>query len=88
MSYRIGEKHFVLLPPLAFAAVGERTLQAASYVRLNSGALKMQEEDDFVPFVTWDPDDPTRKATEYSHLCEPMRVSLKAGDMMYLPTMW
>lgn len=50
--------------------------------------MKMQEEDEYVPFATWDPDDPNVRATKYSHLCEPIRVELKAGDMMYLPAMW
>jgi jumonji domain-containing protein 7 len=31
----IGEKHFTLLPPLAYACVGEKELAPASYVRLH-----------------------------------------------------
>lgn len=41
-----------------------------------------------VPFATWDPDIPEANATPYSHLAEPMRVSLEPGDMLYLPAMW
>ncbi|KAI0408233.1 cupin-like domain-containing protein [Xylaria palmicola] len=41
-----------------------------------------------VPFATWDPDTPDVCATPYSHLAEPMRVSLEPGDMLYLPAMW
>ncbi|KAI1111106.1 phospholipase A2 [Nemania sp. NC0429] len=41
-----------------------------------------------VPFATWDPDTPEVCATPYSHLAEPMRVSLEPGDMLYLPAMW
>ncbi|KAI1422131.1 phospholipase A2 [Xylaria sp. FL1777] len=41
-----------------------------------------------VPFATWDPDTPDVRATLYSHLAEPMRVSLEPGDMLYLPAMW
>ncbi|KAI0023537.1 phospholipase A2 [Xylariomycetidae sp. FL0641] len=41
-----------------------------------------------VPFATWDPDDPTANATPYSHLAQPMRVTLEPGDMLYLPALW
>ncbi|KAI0914062.1 phospholipase A2 [Ustulina deusta] len=41
-----------------------------------------------VPFATWDPDMPEVRATPYSHLAEPMRVSLGPGDILYLPAMW
>ncbi|KAI1326827.1 cupin-like domain-containing protein [Xylariaceae sp. FL0255] len=41
-----------------------------------------------VPFAIWDPDEPSRNATAYSHLAEPMRVTLEPGDMLYLPAMW
>ncbi|KAJ8119205.1 hypothetical protein ONZ43_g3803 [Nemania bipapillata] len=41
-----------------------------------------------VPFATWDPDTPDLRATPYSHLAKPMRVSLEPGDMLYLPAMW
>lgn len=41
-----------------------------------------------VPFATWDPDDPDARATPYSALARPMRVTLDPGDMLYLPAMW
>ncbi|KAI8625356.1 cupin-like domain-containing protein [Xylariaceae sp. FL1651] len=41
-----------------------------------------------VPFATWDPDKPEMRATPYSHLADPMRVTLEPGDMLYLPAMW
>lgn len=41
-----------------------------------------------VPFAIWDPDRPHENATRYSGLAQPMRVTLNAGDMLYLPCMW
>ena len=46
------------------------------------------ETDDPVPFATWDPDRPRDNTTPYSHLADPMRVTLEPGDMLYLPCMW
>lgn len=85
----VGEKHFVLLPPLAYSCVGERNLPPASYIRQN-GILKtaLDEDSKPVPFPTWDPDKPEEKPTKYSHLFQPMRVTLLAGDMLYLPALW
>lgn len=68
----IGQKHFVLLPPVAWAGVGERVLRGASYQRRVANPLEIspnlrsenggtgfdiiEEEGDGVPFATWDPD--------------------------------
>ncbi|KAJ9142741.1 JmjC domain-containing protein 7 [Pleurostoma richardsiae] len=41
-----------------------------------------------VPFATWDPDRPGECATAYSALARPVRVTLRPGDMLYLPAMW
>lgn len=96
-----GRKHFALLPPLFQPCVNERELQPATYVRRKDEgqqqgeeeaeglALRMDEAiDEKIPFATWDPDTPEVCATPYSHLAEPMRVSLEPGDMLYLPAMW
>ncbi|KAI0541041.1 cupin-like domain-containing protein [Xylaria digitata] len=97
-----GCKHFVLLPPLFQPCVNEQDLEPATYTRShtqggeNEGLiLRMDKTVDEnrdgtpkVPFATWDPDTPKVRATPYSHLAEPMRVSLEPGDMLYLPAMW
>ncbi|TVY48595.1 JmjC domain-containing protein [Lachnellula occidentalis] len=85
----IGQKHFVLLPPLAYACVNEKELSPASYVRgAGGGELVAQREDgDSVPFATWDPDG-LGEGTRYSSLARPVRVSLGKGDMLYLPALW
>ncbi|KAL7625793.1 hypothetical protein AAE478_005016 [Parahypoxylon ruwenzoriense] len=84
-----GRKHFVLLPALCQPCVNEQELVPASYARVGNGSLHLQREDgEEVPFAIWDPDDPTARATKYSHLAQPLRVTLEPGDMLYLPAMW
>jgi jumonji domain-containing protein 7 len=85
----IGTKHFVLLPPVAYPCVREENLPSGSYIR-QDGDLTIEEESgtDPMPFPTWDPDRPFLKATKYSHLARPVRVTLGPGDMLYLPALW
>jgi len=85
----IGQKHFVLLSPVSFACVAERELPSASYVRQNGG-FRLQPEGDghTVPFPTWDPDDVLVTPTKYSKFTQPLRLTLHAGDMLYLPKLW
>ena len=40
------------------------------------------------PVPIWDPDEPGRRATAYSRLSKASHVTLREGDMMYLPAMW
>ena len=85
----IGQKHFVLLPPLFSPCVGEQDLTPASYIR-EDGMLKIEQEHErqAVPFPTWDPDFADQRPTKYSHLARPVRVTLEAGDILYLPALW
>ncbi|OTA67923.1 putative pla2g4b [Hypoxylon sp. EC38] len=83
-----GRKHFVLLPTLCQPCVNEQELPPASYLRTENGLHLQKEDGDKVPFAIWDPDDPTTRATKYSHLARPLRVTLQPGDMFYLPAMW
>lgn len=85
----VGEKHFVLLPPLAHPCIGEKSLQPASYARSNNRLIIIEEKDRAaIPFPTWDPDEPTKRPTKYAGLIQPMRVTLKPGDILYLPAAW
>lgn len=85
----IGRKHFVLLPPLSSPCVREQDLIGASYIRDN-GELKiaLDKGSPAVPFPTWDPDVPGHMPTKYSKFAQPIRVTLEAGDMLYLPALW
>ncbi|KAH6649145.1 putative phospholipase [Truncatella angustata] len=85
-----GQKHFVLLPALCQPCINEQELRPATYVR-QGGDLVLQMDDGAdggVPFAIWDPDRPHAKRTKYSHLAQPVRVTLDPGDMLYLPAMW
>ncbi|KAH6892009.1 putative pla2g4b [Thelonectria olida] len=85
----LGRKHFVLFPSLCHPFVNEQPLLPATYTRTKDGlALQMDANGEAVPFATWDPDNLTENATEFSHLAQPVRVTLNPGDMLYLPAMW
>lgn len=100
-----GRKHFVLLPPIAAAAVNEQGLKASTYVLRNEAEgqeeigvgdleVKADEGEDgeggaaVVRWALWDPDSPEERATPYSALVEPLRVTLEEGDLLYLPALW
>ena len=90
-----GEKHFVLLSPVEMPCVNEQALRQARYVPLSESESKLDgglvleasEPEQLLPVPTWDPDEPEKRATPYSHLSKPLRVSLREGDMLYLPAM-
>jgi peptidyl-lysine (3S)-dioxygenase / protease len=87
----------VLLPPIASLCVNEKSLPAASYIAKqenlhseipNDLVPRLDSPEDCVPFATWDPDEPEKNTTEFSSLIVPLRVTLEAGDVLYLPALW
>ncbi|OQO14552.1 hypothetical protein B0A48_01431 [Cryoendolithus antarcticus] len=88
----IGQKHFVLLPPVEVACANEQPVTRARYVPASGETGKLvidvDEVAEAVPTPTWDPDEPNVRATAYSELSRPLRVTFEAGDMFYLPAMW
>ena len=91
-----GRKHLVLLPPIATPCVNETSLPAASYIAeledpltIPQGVIpQLDSPEEYVPFAIWDPDKPDDNKTKFSHLMTPLRVTLEAGDMLYLPALW
>ena len=90
----IGQKHFVLLPPIEMPCVNEQKIPhcryAPSFSDTNDSALLIepQEGQDAVPVAVWDPEEPELRPSKYSHLSKPVAVTLQEGDMLYLPAMW
>ena len=91
-----GQKHFVLLPPVEMPCVNEQPLLQARY-RPTEGIgqnlqgdlnIEVVENNELLPVPTWDPDEPDTRATAYSHLSKPLRLTLNEGDMLYLPAMY
>lgn len=91
----LGQKHFVLLPPVDAAAVGEKFCSTADheYIEIPTTgetklSLRSNESEEKIPFPTWDPDQPDERATKFSKLVAGMRLTLNEGDMLYLPAQW
>src|ERR1700761_3562573 len=87
----LGQKHFVLLPPVEAPCVNEKFLDATTYVPLKHDTngleldnleleVKPDNPPEKVPFATWDPDIPNLRPTVFSHLSKAMRVTLDQGD--------
>jgi hypothetical protein len=71
------------------ACVNEQLLQQATYAPGPEGLDSVDDEPkSFAPFPTWDPDEPSQRKTPLSLLGKPMRVTLRRGDMLYLPAQW
>jgi peptidyl-lysine (3S)-dioxygenase / protease len=91
-----GQKHFVLLPPIEMPCTNEQLLPKTRYRSVEGHSstwpedltFDAGEEDCQVPVATWDPDDPLKRLSKYSHLSTPLRITLDEGDLLYLPAMW
>lgn len=87
-----GEKHFVLLPPVEMQCTNEQIIFQARYARKVEGSeelfAEVDDEAEAIPVPTWDPEEPNVRTSKYSYLSQPLHVTLRAGDMFYLPAMW
>jgi peptidyl-lysine (3S)-dioxygenase / protease len=58
-------------------------------VRKEDRSLEIKEEEgDPVPFPTWDSEEGDGYETQYSQHAKQVRVTLRKGDMLYLPALW
>ncbi|CAO2651968.1 Nn.00g002510.m01.CDS01 [Neocucurbitaria sp. VM-36] len=96
----LGQKHFVLLPPVEAPCVNEKSVLAATYALKDSARsteqdlgkddlhITVDDPEEYVPFATFDPDNFCDNTNAYSQLSQPLRVTLNEGDMLYLPALW
>lgn len=86
-----GEKHFILLPPTDRPLLPHHTYKSARYaLDVPSGTFSVVDEDDHgtVPWIPLDPLKPDlSRWPDYQH-AHPLRCTLRAGDVLYLPSMW
>ncbi|KAF9624287.1 hypothetical protein IFM89_009195 [Coptis chinensis] len=93
-----GEKHFTLLPPTDFHRLYIESYPAAQYhFHKDSGefSLELEEPVRYVPWCSVNPYPlPETKAEEmlkfplYFNGPKPFECTVKAGDILYLPSMW
>ena len=70
--------------------MSEQLLPRGRYVQdASTSELKVivDEKCEQLPVPVWDPDSPEKRVSSYSKLARPLRVTLKEGDMLYLPAM-
>ncbi|XP_008797954.1 bifunctional peptidase and (3S)-lysyl hydroxylase Jmjd7 [Phoenix dactylifera] len=93
-----GEKHFLLLPPTDVHRLYVRHYPAAHYVLDDGGELRLELEqpERQVPWCSVDPYPETAEALAeqreafplYFDGPKPFECTVKAGEILYLPSMW
>jgi jumonji domain-containing protein 7 len=95
-----GAKEFLLLPPVEAPCVNECSVLSATYqpkdtspkssldIRKEDLCIAIDEPEQYIPLPTWDPDTPSQNTTKYSEFARPIRVTVNAGDILYLPALW
>jgi jumonji domain-containing protein 7 len=92
-----GEKTFTLFPPTDIAFLPEESFPCLKYkagsqsTRISS--LKLTQEDlpsDSLTWISIDPDDLFVTSDEWPNKarCSPIRCTVGAGEMLYIPAMW
>ncbi|CAE6471543.1 unnamed protein product [Rhizoctonia solani] len=82
-----GSKHFTLLPPTEGYTLREQRVPHAKYIRpAPSSPLEIEPIPDST--VRWAEVDPTLSYISGTEIGAPLRVTVKAGDALYLPAGW
>ncbi|KAG8734400.1 hypothetical protein FRC11_002342, partial [Ceratobasidium sp. 423] len=82
-----GSKHFTLLPPTEGYTLREQRVPHAKYIRpAPSSPLEIEPIPDST--VRWAEVDPTLSSISDTEIGAPLRVTVKAGDALYLPAGW
>jgi len=85
-----GEKHFILYPPTDHHFLHEAWFRTATYQRDRKGNLELVPISDQEP-IPWLPVDPLHpdydKYPRFKN-AKPIKVTVKAGEMLYLPSLY
>ncbi|KAG7464348.1 hypothetical protein JOB18_037318 [Solea senegalensis] len=85
-----GEKNFILLPPTDRPFIPYGVYQPAVYRQRDDGEFEVVDQSDCekVPWIPLDPLDPDLERYPQYQRARPLRCSVKAGEMLYLPSLW
>ncbi|XP_055719902.1 bifunctional peptidase and (3S)-lysyl hydroxylase JMJD7 isoform X2 [Salvelinus fontinalis] len=85
-----GEKHFILLPPSDRPFIPYEHYQPAVYRQREDGDFDVVDvaDSDKVPWIPLDPLKPDLELYPDYRLACPLHVTVKAGEMLYLPSLW
>ncbi|CDQ62680.1 unnamed protein product [Oncorhynchus mykiss] len=85
-----GEKHFILLPPSDRPFIPYEHYQPAVYRQREDGDFDVVDvaDSDKVPWIPLDPLKPDLELYPDYSLARPLHVTVKAGEMLYLPSLW
>uniref|UniRef100_A0A3Q2DU11 Jumonji domain containing 7 n=1 Tax=Cyprinodon variegatus TaxID=28743 RepID=A0A3Q2DU11_CYPVA len=85
-----GEKRFILLPPTDRPFIPYGLYQSAVYQEQEGGEFQVIDNSDSnkVPWIPLDPLDPDLERYPQYRLARPLVCSVKAGEMLYLPSLW
>ncbi|XP_067099018.1 bifunctional peptidase and (3S)-lysyl hydroxylase JMJD7 isoform X2 [Osmerus mordax] len=85
-----GEKHFILLPPSDRPFIPYELYQPAVYRQREDGGFDVvdEAESEKVPWIPVDPLNPDLECYPAYQLAQPLRCTVRAGEMLYLPSLW
>jgi hypothetical protein len=85
-----GAKHFTLCPPVDYPFMGLNQYPVAKFNRVSPGSFSVTKKGGVVPWVSIDPSNPeqARAQHELFRLAHPIDVTVRPGEMLYLPAMW
>uniref|UniRef100_A0A3P8RNG2 Bifunctional peptidase and (3S)-lysyl hydroxylase JMJD7 n=1 Tax=Amphiprion percula TaxID=161767 RepID=A0A3P8RNG2_AMPPE len=85
-----GEKHFILLPPTDRPFIPYGVYQPAVYRQRDNGEFEVMDQSDSekVPWIPLDPLDPDLQLFPQYRRAQPLHVTVKAGEMLFLPSLW
>ncbi|XP_061650390.1 bifunctional peptidase and (3S)-lysyl hydroxylase JMJD7 isoform X2 [Phyllopteryx taeniolatus] len=85
-----GQKDFILLPPTDRPFIPYGLYQPAVYRQKDDGDFEVVDQHDRekVPWIPVDPLDPDLERYPAYRRARPLRCSVRAGEMLYLPSLW